>query len=350
MKLFVVGYPSDYGGADTELWHTLRLWRDGGIEVELIPTWFASEKWQRRCHSIGIHTHLGRTPEDLLSVPGLADSVVVSFCNGEFLKHSHRFQEIGCRVVWASCMTFFFVAEQLHLEKHRPFDAYVFQSEYQRDALFPHLVPFGVRDSTCHLIRGYLDVKEFPFRPKPYVPGSEFVLGRITRQDPGKWHPDSWQILDRISCPKRFRLMGWGPQLHEHLGTPPSYVETLDPCQERSSDFLGSLHCVLSPNGALRENWPRLGLEAMASGVPLIVDDAGGWREMIRHGETGFLARAPDEFATYVERLVANDDQRLAIAADARSSLARDLSDPERCYRTWMALFRQLENGGGPAM
>ena len=42
--LFVVGYPGDVGGANTECWHTLRLWRKYGIGVTLIPTWKPTDK------------------------------------------------------------------------------------------------------------------------------------------------------------------------------------------------------------------------------------------------------------------------------------------------------------------
>ncbi len=40
-RLFVCGYPGDVGGANTELWHTIKLWRRGGLDVTLIPTWKA---------------------------------------------------------------------------------------------------------------------------------------------------------------------------------------------------------------------------------------------------------------------------------------------------------------------
>ncbi len=56
MSLFVVGYPSYVGGADTELWHTIKLWRRRGIGVNLIPTWHTPQDWRGRLEAIGANT------------------------------------------------------------------------------------------------------------------------------------------------------------------------------------------------------------------------------------------------------------------------------------------------------
>lgn len=54
--IFVVGYPSDLGGADTECWRTTRLWRQLGLEVNFIPTWRPKAKWHARLTEIGCQT------------------------------------------------------------------------------------------------------------------------------------------------------------------------------------------------------------------------------------------------------------------------------------------------------
>ena len=55
-SLFVIGYPSWLGGADTELWHLLRLWRRFDVNVRLIPTWQANGAMRRQCDELGIDT------------------------------------------------------------------------------------------------------------------------------------------------------------------------------------------------------------------------------------------------------------------------------------------------------
>ena len=91
MHLFVCGYPSDIGGANTELWHTVKLWRRFGVDVTLIPTWKADATWRARLDAIGCRT-CETNPDDLENVPGLARRVVVSMCNTRFLAVAERFR------------------------------------------------------------------------------------------------------------------------------------------------------------------------------------------------------------------------------------------------------------------
>jgi hypothetical protein len=105
--LFVVGYPGDVGGANTECWHTVKLWRQFGLEVTFLPTWKPDAKWQARLEGIGCRT-VRSNPNSLGSVPGLRGSAVVSFCNSRFLRHADRFRNLGCRVIWVGCMTWLF--------------------------------------------------------------------------------------------------------------------------------------------------------------------------------------------------------------------------------------------------
>jgi hypothetical protein len=346
MQIFVVGYPSDLGGADTELWHVLKLWRRRQWDVTLIPTWQCDPIWQNKCSLLGIKTADVRSPDQLCEVPGLRGGRVVSFCNGEFLKEAGRFRDLGCRIIWVGCMTWLFDAERRHYEAYGPFDAYVFQSEYQKDSLFRELAGFGVDDAHCVLIRGALDVDEFPFAPRPHEAGDEFVIGRLARPDPSKWSVETWAAFGDVQySPLRARLMGWSGNVEAKLGPPPRWAEVLPPCAEKAGVFLASLHCLISMNGGAAENWPRVGLEAMATGVPVIADNQWGWREMIVHGETGFLANSVQEFADCANRLAADECLRQRIVATARERLCHELAHPDRILDQWEQLFARLENG-----
>ena len=172
--IFVAGYPSDLGGANTECWHTARLWRRFGLEVTFLPAWNADGAWQTRLESIGCPT-IHASPEQLSEVPGLRESVVASFSNTHFLREAARFQDLGCRIVWVGCMTWLFPGERKHYASCKPFDAYVFQSEYQQSEVQPQLAKFGVRPEQCHRIRGALAWEEFPFEPLARVPGEPLV-------------------------------------------------------------------------------------------------------------------------------------------------------------------------------
>ena len=178
MRVFLIGYPGEMGGANTEAWHTVKLWRAFGVEVHLIPTWNCEQKWRDRVDALGCATHQVR-PEDLASVPGIAGSPVVSFCNREFIAHAHRFRELGCPLVWANCMTFLFDHEKRLFGEHGPADAFVFQSEFQRAELEPQLVEVGYTPDRGHLIRGAFDLDEFEFAPRSHPRGDVFVVGRM---------------------------------------------------------------------------------------------------------------------------------------------------------------------------
>jgi glycosyltransferase involved in cell wall biosynthesis len=62
-------------------------------------------------------------------------------------------------------------------------------------------------------------------------------------------------------------------------------------------------------------------VEAMASGVPVVVSDKGGPREVVMHGRTGLVTKGRDVEAMLeaVEQLVADPDLRLRMAGHCRA-------------------------------
>ncbi|MBN2581406.1 MAG: glycosyltransferase [Pirellulales bacterium] len=107
-------------------------------------------------------------------------------------------------------------------------------------------------------------------------------------------------------------------------------------------EFLGSLHALVQANGLAVEDWPRVGLEAMAAGAPLVVENRGGWREMIRHEQTGFLCETPEEMAYHAARLAYDEPLRQQIVHQARQSLENELAPAEEIGRQWESLFNEL--------
>jgi hypothetical protein len=343
MQLFVVGYPSGYGGADTELWHVLKLWRAHQIDVTLIPTWSPPLGWREPCDAIGAKSIVLAGPHELTGVTDLRGSPVISFCNGDFLKHAATFRQLGCSLVWAGCMNWLFDAELAHYAEHGPFDAYVFQSHFQWDALFPRLAEFGVRQEQCHLIRGPLDTTEFPFRPRRHDADAPFVVGRLSRVDLHKWHPDTWSIIASIPFdPVQARVMAWEERLRDLVGPPPDWVEAVAACDQSPQDFLASLHCLFQLSGLATENWSRVGLEAMATGVPIVTDRRGGWLEMIEHGRTGFLAASPQDAADYAGQMAKDEPLRNEIIHRARERLTTSICNPVQIIEAWQELFARL--------
>ncbi len=345
MKIFVLGYPGAMGGANTECWHTAKVWRQSGIEATFIPTWGCDQSWETKLAGIGCPTiHAGR-PDALARVPGFAGSIVVGMCNDEVMNCRDFLKNLGCRLVWVNCMTFMFPREIDAMRKHGPADAYVFQSAYQRSELEKSLCEHGYDPARGHMIRGAFAFDEFDFKPRGHQPGEDFWIGRLARPDLDKWSSNHWHILSRVPYANRRALaMGWTPQITQKCGPPPEWAETLRPQQIACQEFLARCHAMLGLNGGARENWPRVGLEAMAAGVPLVCQNHWGWREMIEDGATGFLTDDDEQMEYRLAQLAYDEELRQGIVRRARKFL-QFISDPVFIGRQWLDLFSSLTGG-----
>jgi glycosyltransferase involved in cell wall biosynthesis len=76
---------------------------------------------------------------------------------------------------------------------------------------------------------------------------------------------------------------------------------------------------------------PLKPLEAMAKGRIVLASDCGGHRELVKHGETGFLFKADDPaaLATAVLTSVASQELWPTVSANGRAFVERE--------RTWKA-------------
>jgi glycosyltransferase involved in cell wall biosynthesis len=183
-------------------------------------------------------------------------------------------------------------------------------------------------------------LSEFSFDPRPHKSGSHFVVGRLARPDPAKWSSEIWSIYRRIPYSRlRARVMGWDGRVEAKCGPSPIWAETLPPAAEPVRSFLSSLHCLVSVNGGAEENWPRVGLECMAAGVPIVAERSWGWPELVEHGITGYLGEDGDELAFHAAHLAYEEDLRIAVVSAARTRL-RLLCEPSNLGRLWSALLQ----------
>jgi len=271
-------------------------------------------------------------------------SVVVSWCNEPFVQLAEDGRLAGCRTVWVPSMTYLLSSEKRYLSGGgRPFDRYVFQSTYQRGVIGAELESLGVTPDRFHVCHGWLDVTEFPFRPRPNRPrNGPFVVGRLSRGDPRKFSRDLWTIYGQV--PRvRARVMGWNDRVGRRCGRPPAWAEVMPPGAEPVQLFLGSLHALVHPGGEAVENYPRFALEAMAAGVPVVVDNHGGVGEMLTHGMTGLLCNSPQEFADFTTRLAGDEQWRQGMIGHARRTVEEVLCNPAVAWGAWCEVFDGLE-------
>ncbi len=72
-------------------------------------------------------------------------------------------------------------------------------------------------------------------------------------------------------------------------------------------------------------------LQYMAAGLPVVANPIGIHCEFVRHGETGFLADTPQQWAEAVGRLAADPELRNRMGAAARRRIEDEYS--LRCWR-----------------
>ncbi len=342
MRIFQMGYPGGMGGANTECWHTVRLWRDAGWEVHMIPTWACEEKWERRLDDIGVVTHHAKWGQ-LHEVEGLAGSIVVGMCNQHACRSLDQLRAIGCKLIWVNCMTFLEEWERQAFLRFGVADVFMFQSEFQRSCLEPLLRRYGYTPEQGLLVRGAFDCGEFPYEPLRHEPGGQFVVGRLSRPDRDKWSSNHWPIFESIPYNNTHSLnMGWMKRLEQKLGKPPEAATCLKPQEISSREFLARCHVLLQINGGARENWPRVGLEAMSAGVPIVAENRWGWPEMVEHGKTGFLCDTDADFAYYTAKLANEEGLRLEMADAARAHVERLSSSPP-ILGGWEKMIRYAE-------
>ena len=339
--IYVFGAPSAVGGAGTELWHTLRLWRQMELPVTCIPTWQISPYWYDRLRGIGCPC-IDLTPAEVTSFRALRGGIAVAFCNRSFLQLAPELRRLSIPLIWAGCMNWLFPAEIDFYQHFGPMDAYVFQSRYQLRTLLPQLAPWGVSRGQTHHIRGAFFADEFPYRFRPRRPEEPLILGRLCRASPEKFPRNFWKLVESIDRPVHLRVMGWSPRLEQILGTPPPWAEVLPPGAIPVPDFLASVHVLIAVSGTAVENWPRIGLEAMACGVPVVAPASGGWPEMIHPDRNGLLFRSQEEFRLQIRRLYDDDSLRLYLAEAARDHLLTTLANPAPLLSSWQKLFHAV--------
>ena len=288
MHIFFLGYPGAMGGANTECWHTAKVWRQPASRSRSSPPGAATRPWRTSLAAIGCRTIHAGSPDNLAGVPGFAGSIVVGMCNSHVDGLPRPAQGSGLPAG----------VGQLHdlplrqrdpapsagTARPRPSSSSRFSAG--RTGKGPaglRLLPgAGPRDP-----RG-LRLRRNPLRAAAARAGRGLFIGRLARPDLDKWSSNHWHILGpRALRQRRAPAMGWTRSLSASAARRRHGPRRFAPQQIARAGFLGRCHAMLGLNGGARENWPRIGLEAMAAGVPLVAQNQWGWREMIVDGADG---------------------------------------------------------------
>lgn len=113
-------------------------------------------------------------------------------------------------------------------------------------------------------------------------------------------------------------------EVRAHLGEMIHWVGEIDDNQK--VPFLGQARGLLMPI-QWDEPFGIVVAEALACGTPVIANNRGAMQELIRHGQTGYLAETEDAMVEFVRRVHLIDRRTCRADAESRFSKERLVSD-----------------------
>ena len=142
------------------------------------------------------------------------------------------------------------------------------------------------------------------------------TIGRASRDAPDKHHPQD-AMLYRMLAAKgwRVRIMGGmclAAQLEGVEG-----VELLPTGAENMVDFYQTLDIFFYRTGTTVDAYGRVVAEAMASGLPVVAGNIGGYAEVVMEGGCGLLVASQEEAWDALAHLASNADARRSMGLAA---------------------------------
>jgi glycosyltransferase involved in cell wall biosynthesis len=334
-EVWVAGFPSAYGGADTELDHLIDLLRDYDVDVNLVPMFGAEEAMKESAIARGCRIHA-------YSDDVFRGRTVLSYCNGHFLDKLPAIVGAGrpAQVVWFNCMTTLFDAEK-RAHHNGYIDVFGFVSAFQERCLAPRLAE--IRPFRKFPYRPYFNARRVEWRYREW--DGCYKVGRISRDDGAKFAPDTWRIFDRVLVPsalkKKVYILGYGPNAARKIGPAPPGLDwrTWAGNEIPATELYRTIDTMIHKTGGSRESYCRVLVEAYAHGVVPIVEDDYAFPELVVHGETGFVARTSDEMSYYASMLAHDPARHRAVAEKGRRFLEEKLVSGEACWRGWQEIL-----------
>lgn len=329
MKLGIVGFPGLYGGAGVELDSQMTLWHEMGIEMHLIPTGDPKLEplFKRTLYRAHIHN-----PGEYAK---LKDMPVISFCNDVFLRDMEKIKKFASKSIFVNCMTWLFDKEK-ELHKKGLIDLFLYQTHRTQQMVDKPLKDINQKYN-WKVFHSWFDDTKFPFHVER--PNDKFRFGRISREDGDKYAADQLWVYETMVAPveKSGIILGYDERSEKKIGKPSDWIRTYRACGITQQEFYAHCSCIIQKCDTT-ENWPRVAMEAMSSGSVLIVDDRGGWKDMIKHGETGWLCRDSRDFVYYSSRMAYEREERDKMANNAKQWF-NEMNDKEKCKKSWEEVF-----------
>ena len=289
-SLYIIGFPSLYGGAGAELYHQIKVWKQMGVEMHLIPT-------QKNAHGAGLYPEMVKLGVavhegyDWEAIP--AGAPVISFCNEEFLAALPKIRKRTGRTVFVNCMTWLFGREKEAMRRG-DISLFLYQNSNVMGNVMPRLRALNPDPAIRFMtFRPYFDAADFPFAAGRST--DWFGAGHISRQDEDKFSKDTWHIYEHFASPvrKKGTFLGFDRRSEAKTGRPPDWVETFHDQKSLSQQsFTGAATSFCSP--PIRRRIGRVWvLRPWQAGVCLLWTGAGGGNKWWNTGRPDGCANAP---------------------------------------------------------
>ena len=330
-QIGVVGFPGLYGGAGVELDCQLTLWKEMGYEIHLIPTYdIINEPLLAKTKARAI-VHGVKEYEKLKEMP------TISFCNDAFLSDMKKIKKFAKKTIFVNCMTWLFNDEKNN-HKEGLIDLFLYHTKHTQEKVGPTLQKINSRYN-WKIFKSWFDDSRFLFHENRHI--DKFRFGRISREDGDKYSQDQLYIYETMVAPvpKSGIILGFDHRSEKKIGKPSDWIRTYPGCGITQEEFYAHCSCIIQKADTY-ENWPRVGMEAMSSGSILIVDNRGGWTEMIKNGETGWLCNNQREFIYYSSRMAYEQDEREKMALRAKEYFCDVINNKENSKKDWEDIFK----------
>ena len=196
------------------------------------------------------------------------------------------------------------------------------------------ILPRGLDTDLFHPSR-----RDLAFWPGAGVNGKEVRLlyvGRISREKDLDVLATAYKKIRKSGHPVKLYLVGLGPYQDALAKTLPDAVFLGYLKGEALAKAYASADVFVFPSTT--DTFGNVVLEAQASGLPVIVSDVGGPKELVEDGMTGLVTRAHDaeDFARAIERISGDEPLRKQMGREARQRVI-DRSWPGAFRKFWQA-------------
>ncbi|KIG09902.1 glycosyltransferase [Caballeronia concitans] len=184
------------------------------------------------------------------------------------------------------------------------------------------------------LIENGVNVAEIP--PRIEKVDGDIVIGMSGRASYQKNHEAFAELAIRFQAPSVSFL--WIGGNADEL---PSHAKQAVTCsgwvtRDRALELTSKLDVYVQTSRW--EGMPIALIEAQVAGVPAVVTDVVGNRDVVRHGVTGFVAKNIEEMRTYITRLRDDPALRARMGAAARQSASTRFS-MDSIFRQWLSIY-----------